>query len=85
MDKFYEIREARSNDLLVDGLSSEQALKMFEIYQNYYGVGSVYITHYVVPKSTIKNPRTFENKRAQEYKNEFILLFAELQEMGNLL
>ena len=83
--KKYEIREARTNELLVDNLTGEQALEMFEVYQNYFGVGSVYITHYEVPQPSLSVLRTYESKRAQDYKNDFILLIAELQEMGNIL
>lgn len=82
--KFYEIREAKTNELLVDGLSGEQALEMFEVYQNYFGIGNVYITHYIVPKNKTHISRTYENKRAQEYKNDFIALFEELQIIGNI-
>ena len=83
--KKYEIREARTNELLADELTEEKALELFMAYQNFYGVGSVYITSYIVPHHTMSISRTLENKRAQDYKNDFILLYAELQEMGNLL
>ncbi len=78
--KKYEIREAHTNELLADNLTEESALELFVAYQNFYGIGSVYITSYVVP------PKTHHyTSRAQVYKNDYILLFEELQKVGNIL
>ena len=79
--KKYEIRETGTNELLVDNLTQDRALELFIAYQNFYGVGSIYITEYAVPPIH----RTPHMSRAQNYKNDYRLLFAELQEVGNLL
>ena len=79
--KKYEIRETHTNELLADNLTQDRALELFIAYQNFYGVGSVYITEYAIPPIR----RTPHISRAQDYKNDYILLFAELQEVGNLL
>ena len=89
--KKYEIREVGTNELLVplDNLPKDEAFEMFETYQNFFGIGKIYLTHYEAPESepqpSFKILRTYESKRARDYKDEYIALIAELQEMGNIL
>lgn len=89
MKKYYEIREAKTNEVLVDKLSSEddkikQTLAMFEAYQDYYGVDNVKLTHYEEEDKPLNILRTYENKAAREYKREYTLYVEELYIMGNL-
>ena len=79
-----KIRDAKTNEVLVDNLPTERALDVFEAYQNYFGVGSVKISHYEVQDVKHNISRTYENKQAQEYKKEYILYFEELYIMGNI-
>lgn len=84
MKKYYEIRDAKTNEVLVDRLSGEQALDVFEVYQNYFGVGNIKLAHYEVADKPISISRTYENKAAQEYKKDYILYFEKLIIMGNI-
>lgn len=79
MDKNFEIRDAYTNEVLVDKLSPIEALEAFELYQNYFGERAVIMTCNHEPE------RRHYISRKQEYKNEYISYFAELQQMGNLL
>lgn len=79
MNKVFEIRDAYTNEVLVDKLSPKEAIETFELYQNYFGVHSVIMTH------SHEFERSPYISRDQEYKNEFITYFAVLQLIGNLL
>ena len=79
MQKIFEIRDARTMELLVDKLSSKEATEIFELYQNFFGENSVVMTR------GCEHQKAPYISREQEYKNEFINYFAELQLMGNLL
>lgn len=79
MDKIFEIRDAYTNEVLVDKLSPKEAIDTFELYQDFFGKNSVIMTH------SHNIERAPHISREQEYKNEFVEYFAELQLMGNLL
>lgn len=79
MDKIFEIRDAYTNEVLVDKLSPKEAIEAFKLYQDYFGANSVIMTH------CHGLERVPHISREQEYKNEFIEYFAELQLIGNLL
>lgn len=78
MQKFC-IKDASTMDIVVDNLTPSEAIEVFDLYQEYFGEGSIFMAHNEAPE------RAPYISRAQEYKNEFIEYFGVLQEMGNLI
>ena len=68
----YCIKDAETMDIIANNLTKDEADELFEFYEDFCGTDSVFIAE--KPIST-----------AQAYKSEYIALFAELQEMGNLI
>lgn len=68
----YCIKDTATMDIIANNLTKDEATELFDFYEDYCGTGSVFITK--------KSSTT-----AEEFKNEFIELFGELQEMGNLI
>ena len=68
----YCIKNTETMDIIANNLTEDEAYELFDFYEDFCGTGSVFISEI---------PATIE----QEYKYEFIELFAELQEMGNLI
>ena len=68
----YCIKDTATMDIIASNLTEDEAQELFDFYEDFCGTGSVFVTE--IPKTM-----------AQEFKYEFIELFAELQEMGNLI
>lgn len=79
MNKVFEIRDAYTFEVLVDNLTLEEALDTLNVYEEFFGNDSVIVTCAKAPR---RRPHI---SMAQEYKQEYIDYFAELQLMGNLL
>lgn len=75
---FYEIRVSRTNEVLVDELTLDEANELLWYYQDIMGY-DVFMTisnhHHIIAIPVI----------AHEYKSAYIQYFAELQEIGNLI
>lgn len=80
MEEKYDIKEARTLELLCANLSYDEAIEALWLYQDLYGydVIMVHSEEYLCSKAKHKNEAT-------EYKIDYIHYFAELQLMGNLL
>lgn len=74
--KDYEIRDVKTNDVLVYDLSLEEAKETLKLYQEFFGERAVYM-HKAEPQ-----PKTLS---VTEYKEEYISYFGVLQRMGNLI
>ena len=73
----YEIWDTDTNEILVDGLTFEQAAEQSAVYQEFFGNEIC-----VAFRETAK---VFSHKTtADEYKQAWIEYFGELQVMGNL-
>ena len=68
----YCIKDASTMDIIVNNLTADEAAEEFNFYEDFLGQGSTFIA-----ASHINEERN--------YKNDFVELFAELQEMGNLI
>ena len=76
----YGIKDTRSMEILVDNLTFKKAIETLKIYQDFFGDNNIVMTvcgtdHNQCAHTTMK----------EEYKNEYINYFAQLQKMGNLL
>ena len=79
MGKIFEIRFAHSGEVLANQLSEQKAIELLEMYKRFFGKDSVIIAY------ENSEERRRHTSWAQEYKNDYISYFGELQEMGNLL
>ena len=77
MHKTYEIWDTDTQEVLVDGLSFEEAAEQSAVYMNFYGEG---ISVAIRESKPIRKHKTY----AQAYKEAWIKYFGELQLMGNL-
>lgn len=68
----YCIKDTATMDIIANNLTKDEAEELFEFYEDFCGTGSVFI---------VEKPIT----KVEEFKNDFIELFAQLQEMGNLI
>lgn len=75
----FQIKDVFSGEVLVDNLTREEVVKQFKVYEEFFGVGTVYIVRY--KNKTRHKAQSWE----AEYKKDFIEYFAELQLMGNIL
>lgn len=76
--KTYEIYEAESGVLLVDGLTFEQAAEQSKIYADFFEAEII-----VIVREWFDN--MVHTTIVQSFKDAFIDYFGQLQEMGNLL
>lgn len=74
--KNYEIRDVKTDDVLVYDLSFEEAQETLKFYQEFFGEQAVYM-HKTEPK---RNTSTMK-----AYKEDYISYFGVLQKMGNLI
>lgn len=73
----YEIWDTDTNEVLVDGLSFDEAVEQSAVYMDFFGNG--------VSIAIRESHKIYAHKtQAQEYKSAWINYFAELQVMGNL-
>ena len=73
----YEIWDESTNEILVDGLTFEDAAEQCEIYKEFFGTDVAV----VLRESTKVIKHTTE---AQEFKKAWIEYFDEIRAMGNL-
>lgn len=76
--KTYEIYEAESGVLLVDGLTFEQVAEQSKVYADFFECEII-----VVVREWIDN--VAHTSLVKSFKNAFINYFGDLQNMGNLL
>ena len=74
----FEIRFTHSMELLEGNLPRRRAEEELELYKQFFGEHSVVM---VYENQEERRRRSW----AQEYKNDYINYFGELQRMGNLL
>lgn len=74
----YAIKDTFTNELLVDNLTFDEVIVQLKIYQKFYGDHLVMTVCRYAPK-----PKHIS--RADEYKQEYINYFSELQQIGNLI
>ena len=73
----YEIYEAESGVLLVDGLTFDEVAEQSKIYADFFEAEII-----VVVREWVNNISHIS--AAEQFKSAFVNYFAELQEMGNL-
>lgn len=73
----YEIYEAESGVLLVDGLTFDEVAEQSKIYADFFEAEII-----VVVREWVNN--ISHTTIAQQFKSAFVNYFADLQEMGNL-
>lgn len=74
----YAIKDTYTNEFLVDNLTLNKVTKQLKVYKNLYG------DHLVITVCGYE-PIPKYISRAEEYKQEYINYFNELQQMGNLI
>ena len=77
MEEKYDIKEARTQELLCANLSYDEAIDALWLYQDLYGYDVVMVRS--------EHLKAKYHNSATEYKLDYIHYFAELQLMGNLL
>ena len=77
MEEKYDIKEARTLELLCANLSYDEAIEALWLYQDLYGYDVIMVRS--------ECAKTKYQNAATEYKIDYIHYFAELQLMGNLL
>lgn len=75
----FEIREARTLELIECAFTFEDAAELLRFYQDICGYDVVMI------RSDLYKHTSYKTTEKQQYKHAYINYFAELQEMGNLL
>ena len=68
----YCIKDASTMDIIINNLTADEAAEEFNFYESFLGQGSIFIAASHI-------------NAEQDYKRDFIELFAELQDMGNLI
>ena len=74
----YEIRDAKTNETLVDNLTFDDMAELFAEYQAFFG-DDIY-AYYCIDN----NARTSTVSRELEYKRAWLHYYDELQAMGNI-
>lgn len=72
----YQIKFTHSEEVLVETPLQKEAEELLAIYKSFFGEHSVILNN---------AERRRHTSWAQEYKNDYISYFGELQKMGNLL
>lgn len=75
----YEIREARTLELIETDLTFEDATELLYFYQDMCGYDVVMVS----ARNTFAKPNHYNH--VYQYKSDYIHYFAQLQEMGNLI